>query len=69
MRKTLSVTVVALLLGCEPAQQSIPKTEPSNDQAGNGASTDHVWRDRVQALDKARAAAKQAGQAPAHEAP
>lgn len=64
MREALALTVVALLLGCEPAQQPTPKTDLNNAQADNRAGPDHVWRGQVQALDKARAAAEQAGQAP-----
>lgn len=71
MRETLAFIVVALLVGCEPAQQPTPKTEPNSEHADKGAGPDHVWRGQVQALDKARAAAEQAGQAPAQlrEAP
>lgn len=71
MRAALALTVVALLVGCEPAQQPTPKTEPNNEQANKDVGPDHVWRGQGQALDKARAAAEQAGQAPAElrEAP
>lgn len=66
MRAALAITLLTLLLGCEPAQKPTPKTEPGNERAGERSHNDHVWRDQVQALDKARAAADAAGQPPAH---
>ena len=70
MRKTLALTLVSSLYGCEPAQDPTPKIEPSIEPAAKDAA-DHVWHGHVQALDKARAAAEQARQTPAHsgEAP
>ena len=81
MHILLAVALLAALVGCERGQQPAPKTEPSSAQLGDkanesGASRgptgaddtkhDHVWRGQVEALEKARAAAAQAEQAPAH---
>lgn len=64
MPRALFAILATLLLGCEPAQPPTPKAQPP-DAARGDAARDHVWQGQVQALDKARAVADQAGQIPA----